>query len=50
MMQPKAKEYRGAAYAILMWLLVIAWRCNICHVSFDIKGGDASALLGGTLF
>jgi hypothetical protein len=50
MIQPKAKEYRGAAYApFLMWLLVICMAGVIFAMfRFDIKGGDASALLGGT--
>jgi hypothetical protein len=50
MMQPQVKEYRGAAYApFLMWLLVICMAGVIFAMfRFDIKGGDASALLGGT--
>lgn len=49
-MQIKAKERRGEAYAsFLVWLLIICMTGVIFAMfRFDITGGDASALLGGT--
>lgn len=49
-MQMKAKELKGEAYApFLVWLLVISLALVIFAMfRFDITGGDASALLGGT--
>ncbi len=49
-MKMKGEEHRGEAYApFLMWLTVIALIGVIYAMfRFDIKGGDASALLGGT--
>lgn len=49
-MQMKATKHRGAAYApFLVWLLIISMAGVIFAMfRFDIKGGDASALLGGT--
>jgi len=49
-MKMKGEEHRGEAYApFLMWLTIIALIGVIYAMfRFDIKGGDASALLGGT--
>jgi len=49
-LQVKAKELRGETYApFLVWVLVIAMALVIFAMfRFDIAGGDASALLGGT--
>ena len=45
-------ELKGTQYAhLLFWLLVISMLAVIFSlVAFDIKGGDASALLGGVAF
>ena len=49
-MQFQTEEKRGSNYApFLVWLLIISMTCVIISMFvFDIKGGDASALLGGT--
>jgi len=48
--QPQEREYRGKEYApFLMWFLIIAMALVIIAMfRFNITGGDASALLGGT--
>lgn len=49
-LQVKTQAHRGEAYApFLVWLLIICMAGVIFAMfRFDIKGGDASALLGGT--
>ncbi|MDN5312468.1 MAG: hypothetical protein PWQ68_1441 [Thermoanaerobacteraceae bacterium] len=49
-MQVQAKEKQGEAYApFLVWLLILSMAAVVFAMFvFDIKGGDASALLGGT--
>lgn len=49
-MQVQTKEKRGTQYASLfVWLLIISMGCVIVAMfAFNITGGDASALLGGT--
>jgi hypothetical protein len=48
--QPQAREYRGQAYApFLTWFLIISMVLVVFAMfRFNITGGDASALLGGT--
>jgi len=48
--QAQEREYRGKAYApFLMWFLIISMALVIIAMfRFNITGGDASALLGGT--
>jgi len=49
-LQMKAKELKGQAYApLLVWVLIISLALVIFAMfRFNIAGGDASALLGGT--